>query len=75
MWHEFASSQKQINLCRKLLARGGSKPDCGDDGKPLFETSMRQADIYIKANIHLMTRINPMNHIKGTAGDWGIPNH
>ena len=62
-------TNKQIEYCHVLAERNGSCP-CLEDGTPIFETSMKEANKFIK------------KHKRGKwidrgqdAGDWGIPNH
>ena len=68
-------SQRQLNACYDILKRVGTC-EADEDGQPLFELSMANADRFIKAH--------PLSHSKEisdrshncSAGDWGgIPNH
>jgi len=64
-------TEKQLKYCYDILARVGS---CKSDeyGQPLFETSMVEADKFIKAHRRAKWAVDSDT----TAADWGgIPNH
>ena len=72
-------TQKQIDFCYGILKRVKTC-DSDEDGQPLFETSMYEADKFIKAN-RTPSRAQARQYYQVasdncSAADWGgIPNH
>jgi len=64
-------TQKQLDYCYQILERIGSCP-CNEDGEVPFETSVEEADKFIKAHT---TGQKWEDREVCSAGDWGIPNH
>jgi len=63
-------TNKQIEYCHILAERNGSCP-CLEDGTPIFETSMVEADKFIKQH----KKGKWIDRDNGNPEDWGIPNH
>lgn len=80
-------TEKQLKFCRDLarrnLGEGRGDPPVGEDGKPVYEKSIEDADAFIKANMRPkrqwtnremteqeMDDFDDRNH----PSDWGVPN-
>lgn len=74
---EIPPTEKQINYCMDILKVLG-ECESDEDGQPLFELSMENADKFIKTNRHVLSSSSigySKHETRGSAGDWGIPNH
>ena len=68
-------SKKQLEFCYGILKRIGTC-DADEYGQPLFETSMAEADKFIKKHRTYPSRNISDRSDNCSAGDWGgIPNH
>lgn len=66
-------TDKQIDYCHILAERGQLTFPCLEDGTPIFETSMEEADKFIKK--HKKGKWIDRGDNINQPEDWGIPNH
>ena len=62
-------TDKQLDACMAILKRVGTC-DADEDGQPLFELSMANADRFIKQHYR-----KPYEPYCDDPAAWGIPNH
>jgi hypothetical protein len=68
-------SEKQLKYCYDILERI-KECQADEDGQPLFEKSMAEADKFIKENRGTTGSLKGRDDTDISAGDWGgIPNY
>ena len=63
---EYPPSEAQLKYCYDILERVKECP-ADEDGQPLFETSLKEADKFIKQHRHQPCPV----HSETTVNDWG----